>query len=204
MIHNVLIANRGEIAVRIIRGCREMGIRTVAVYSEVDRLSLHTRLADEAYPIGKAPSSESYLVQDRIIATALKAGADAVHPGYGFLAENGDFAESVEKAGLIWIGPPAEAIRLMGDKTVARQRMKEAGVPTVPGTLEPISDETAALKTAEEIGFPVLLKAAAGGGGKGMRVVSRREEFQPALQTARSEAKSAFGDDRVYIEKYLE
>ena len=204
MIHNVLIANRGEIAVRIIRGCREMGIRTVAVYSEVDRLSLHTRLADEAYPIGKAPSSESYLVQDRIIATALKAGADAVHPGYGFLAENGDFAARVEKAGLIWIGPPAEAIRLMGDKTVARQRMKEAGVPTVPGTLEPISDEAEALKTAEEIGFPVLLKAAAGGGGKGMRVVSRREEFQPALQTARSEAKSAFGDDRVYIEKYLE
>ena len=204
MIRKVLIANRGEIAVRIIRGCREMGIRTVAVFSEADRLSLHARMADEAYPIGKAPSSESYLVQERLIATAKKAGADAIHPGYGFLAENGDFAEAVEKAGLIWIGPPAEAIRLMGDKTIARQRMKAAGVPTVPGTLEPISNESDAIAMAEEIGFPVLLKAAAGGGGKGMRIVSRKEDFDSALSTARSEAKSAFGDDRVYIEKYLE
>ena len=203
MIRKVLIANRGEIAVRVIRACREMGIRTVAVFSEADRLSLHARMADEAYPIGKAPSTESYLVQECLIATAKKSGADAIHPGYGFLAENADFAEAVEKTGLLWVGPPAEAIRLMGDKTIARQRMKAAGVPTVPGTLEPISDESDAIVTADEIGFPVLLKAAAGGGGKGMRIVPRKEDFDSALRTARSEARSAFGDDRVYIEKYL-
>ncbi len=204
MIRKVLIANRGEIAVRVIRGCHELGVETVAVYSEADRKSLHVRLADEAYAIGPAPSAQSYLVQERLIATALKAGADAIHPGYGFLSENPDFAEKVVRAGLIWIGPPASAIRLMGDKTAARQKMQESGVPTVPGTLRPISDEDEALRVAKEIGFPVLLKAAAGGGGKGMRLVASEEDFHGALRAARSEAKSAFGDDRVYIEKFVE
>ncbi len=204
MIRKVLIANRGEIAVRVIRGCHEMGVETVAVYSEADRKSLHVRLADEAYAIGPSPSAESYLVQERLIATALKAGADAIHPGYGFLSENADFAEKVAQAGLIWIGPPASAIRLMGDKTAARHRMQESGVPTVPGTVEPVSDEGEAMRFAREIGFPILLKAAAGGGGKGMRLVREEKDLGSALRGARSEAQSAFGDGRVYIEKFLE
>jgi len=204
MIRKILIANRGEIAVRIIRACQEMGIQTVAVYSEADRLSLHTRTADEAYCIGKPPSTESYLVGERIVEVAKKAGAEAIHPGYGFLAENPDFAELVESEGLIFIGPPASAIRLMGDKTAARRRMREAGVPTVPGTLEALKDEKEALKAAGKIGYPVLLKAAAGGGGKGMRIVNGPEEMARAFRAAQSESQSAFGDSRLYIEKYLE
>jgi acetyl-CoA carboxylase biotin carboxylase subunit len=200
----ILIANRGEIAVRVIRACRELGISPVAVYSEVDHLALHVRLADEAYPIGAAPSRESYLVQEKIIAVAQQSGAEAIHPGYGFLAENPEFARRVKEAGLIFIGPPAEAMKIMGDKTAARQRMMAANVPIVPGTEKPLADEKAAVAVAKELGYPVLLKAAAGGGGKGMRVVKADGEMASALRAARSEAESAFGDGRIYIEKYLE
>ncbi len=203
-IRKILIANRGEIVVRIIRTCREMGIGTVAVFSEGDRAAMHVRLADEAYGIGPTPASESYLQQERIIDAALQAGADAIHPGYGFLAENPEFAEKVKAAGLIFIGPPPQAMRLMGDKTAARQTMQAAGVPIVPGTPEPLADAEAARAAAEKVGYPILLKAAAGGGGKGMRVVERAEDIAAAFRAASSEAASAFGDGRVYIEKYLE
>ena len=203
-IKKVLVANRGEIAVRVMRSCYEMGIRTVAVYSEADRTMPHVLMADEAYPIGPAPSSESYLVIDRIIAAARKAQADAIHPGYGFLSERAEFADRVAREGLIFIGPSAGSIRAMGDKTAARKLVSEANVPTVPGTPEAITSEEQARKFCRDFGFPVLIKAAAGGGGKGMRIVQKFEELTSALQGAKSEAEKAFGDSRVYLEKYLE
>lgn len=202
-LRTVLIANRGEIAVRVIRTCRERGVRTVAVYSEVDRNALHVRLADEAVAIGPAPSSASYLVGERVLEAARRTGADAIHPGYGFLSENAAFAAACAEAGVTFIGPPPEAIRLMGDKTEARKLMREAGVPMAPGTTDAIADPAEAEQVANGIGYPVLVKAAAGGGGKGMRVVDRREDFAGAFERARSEAQSAFGDGRVYVEKYL-
>jgi len=204
MFKKILIANRGEIAVRVIRTCREMGIETVAVYSQADRLALHVRMADEAYEIGPPPARESYLVQEKIIETAKRSGAEAIHPGYGFLSENAEFAEAVAAAGLIFIGPNGEAMRKMGDKTAARKLMQSAGVPTVPGSKDAVEDPNAALAIAEEVGFPVLIKASAGGGGKGMRLVHRSEDLISLFKTAASEARSAFGDDRVYVEKYVE
>ena len=204
MFTKVLIANRGEIAVRILRACRELGIKTVAVYSDVDRQALHVRYATEAYLLGPAPSNESYLKGDKIIEIALKCGAGAIHPGYGFLAENADFAQAVEDAGLEFIGPSPFAISSMGDKAIARKTMLEAGVPVVPGTkgTDRLSDEEL-LKLAPEIGFPLLIKATAGGGGKGMREVKNMDEMPSALNSARSEAMSAFGEDNVYLEKLL-
>ncbi|MBE7474222.1 MAG: acetyl-CoA carboxylase biotin carboxylase subunit [Anaerolineae bacterium] len=231
MFNKVLIANRGEIAVRIIRACREMGIRTVAVYSQADAAALHTRLADEAVLLGPAPANESYLRGDRIIAAALQTGCQAIHPGYGFLAENAKFAAAVIEAGLTFIGPSPEVIRLMGSKTAARELMQAAGVPVAPGYhaesggaeeqgsrgerspkrsfdnrqenkgLE--GKDEGFLAAAEEIGYPLLVKAVAGGGGKGMRLVSTATELPNALQSARREALHAFGDERVYLEKYL-
>jgi acetyl-CoA carboxylase, biotin carboxylase subunit len=199
----VLIANRGEIAVRIIRACRELGISSVAVYSEADATAPHVLLADEAYLIGPPPSAQSYLRSDVLIDVARRSGCDAIHPGYGFLAERAHFAEAVEDAGLIFIGPSAAAISAMGDKTKARQRMQAAEVPVVPGTTSAAKDAREAGTQAQEIGFPVLLKAAAGGGGKGMRVVEKPEDLARAFDAASNEAKSAFGDGSVYIEKYL-
>ena len=203
-IRKVLVANRGEIALRIIRSCQEQGIATVAVFSEADRRALHVREADEAYLLGGAEAAASYLHIERILAVAEESGADAIHPGYGFLAENPAFAEACIKAGLRFIGPPPEAIRAMGDKTLARQMMREAGVPIPPGTTEAVRDVEEAQAIAEHIGYPVLIKAAAGGGGKGMRLVFKPEEFPAAFRGAQSEARSAFGDERVYIEKYLQ
>ena len=203
-ITKVLIANRGEIAVRIMRTCQELSIRTVAVYSDADATSLHVRMADEAYHIGPAPSAESYLLAETILQVAKASGADAVHPGYGFLSENHVFAEACTEAGIAFIGPTPAAIQAMGDKTAARALMEKAGVPMAPGTIDAISDPEEAVGKAEDIGFPVLIKAAAGGGGKGMRIVRSIEDFSAALNTASSEAKSAFGDGRVFIEKYIE
>ncbi len=203
MFKKVLIANRGEIAVRIIRACHELGIEAVVIYSEPDRTSLHVQLAEEAYLVGKAQSSESYLKQDRILKIAKESGVDAIHPGYGFLAENAVFARSVEQAGIKFIGPKSKSIELMGDKTKARILAKELGVPTIPGSIEPIVDLEAANEIAKKLGFPVLLKAAAGGGGKGMRIVNEKSEFQSAFRGSQNEARSAFGDDRIYLEKYL-
>jgi acetyl-CoA carboxylase biotin carboxylase subunit len=200
----VLIANRGEIAVRVIRACHERGLEAVAVYSDADRDALHVRLADAAYPIGAPPSSESYLRGDKLLEVAAKAGCDAVHPGYGFLSENAKFAQKVLDAGLVWIGPPPSAIDAMGSKTGARQRMHAAEVPCVPGTLEPLRDDAEAVRIADEIGYPVMLKAAAGGGGKGMRRVDDRESLLDALASAKSEAKKSFADDAVYVEKLVE
>ena len=202
----ILIANRGEIAVRVIRACRDMGIATAAVYSECDRAALHVRLADEAWPVGPSPPRESYLRIDAIIDAARKAGADAVHPGYGFLAENEDFAAACRDAGLTFIGPSPEAITLMGSKTAARQAAIKAGVPVVPGTEEPLSDQASdaeVLKVAERIGYPLMLKAVAGGGGKGMRMVASAADLPGALRAARSEAQSAFGDGAVYLERRI-
>jgi acetyl-CoA carboxylase biotin carboxylase subunit len=203
MFTKVLIANRGEIAVRVIRACRDLGVKSVAVYSEPDRSSLHVRLADEAHLIGPAASSESYLKIDKIIATAKMVGAEAIHPGYGFLAENPAFARNCLQAGIVFIGPPPEAISRMGDKLAARKALKQAGVPVVPGAEDVIFDETGAIKIAEWIGYPILIKAAAGGGGKGMRIVNEQSELKAAIRGARQEAQSAFGDDRIYMEKYL-
>ncbi len=203
MFRKVLIANRGEIALRVIRACREMGIRTVAVYSEADRDSLHVRFADEDVCIGPAPARDSYLNIPRIIAAAEITGADAIHPGYGFLAENAEFAEICEHSNIVFIGPTADQIRLMGDKAMARRTMAEQGVPTVPGSEGTISDVDDAAKIAEEIGFPVLIKAAAGGGGKGMRVAPDRATFAKQFLNAQREAEAAFGDPSVYLEKYL-
>ncbi len=203
MFEKVLIANRGEIALRVIRACRELGVRTVAVYSEADARAPHVREADEAVLLGPAPSRESYLKGDLIIAAALKTGAEAIHPGYGFLSEREWFARAVRDAGLVWIGPPAEAIAAMGSKTAARTLAIAAGTPVVPGTTTALRDAAEAAEVAERFGYPVLLKAAAGGGGKGMRVVHRREELALALQAAQREAKNAFGDDAVYVEKYI-
>jgi acetyl-CoA carboxylase, biotin carboxylase subunit len=200
----LLIANRGEIALRIVRACHEEGLEAIAVYSAVDRASPHVRAADRAVAIGPAAPSESYLSIQRILAAAEQSGADAIHPGYGFLAERADFADAVERAGLVFVGPPASAIRAMGDKTEARRRMEAAGVPIVPGALAPTQDVDAALEAAGAIGYPVMVKAAAGGGGKGMRVVRSKEELAGALETARSEARKAFGDPSVYLEKFIE
>jgi acetyl-CoA carboxylase biotin carboxylase subunit len=199
----VLIANRGEIAVRIARTLREMGIASVAVYSEADREAVHTFAADEAYAIGPAPAAQSYLRGDALIETARRVGADAVHPGYGFLAESADFAARVGEAGLVWIGPSPEATRSMGDKVRARAIAVGAGVPVLPGTEEPVSDPAALRRIAERIGYPVVLKAAAGGGGKGMRRVDEAREFEQAVRLTQGEAKSAFGDDRLYLERWL-
>jgi len=204
MFKKILIANRGEIALRVMRSCREMGIEVVAVYSDADRTAPHVLFADEAYHIGPAPSTESYLNHAKILEVAQSSGAEAIHPGYGFLSENTDFASEVEKAGITFIGPPAEAIKTMGDKTMARQSMLRTDVPVVPGTEEPIDDLEQALSIAKRIGFPVLIKAAGGGGGKGMRIVESAEAFNDAVGKAQRESGSAFGDDRVYIEKYLE
>ncbi len=204
MIKKILVANRGEIAIRIMRSCREMGILSVAVYSEADRTSMHVRFADEAYCIGPAPSNESYLVIDNIIDAAKKSGADAIHPGYGFLSENAEFSERCKNEGLIFIGPSAYAINTMGDKITARKKMQSASVPVVPGTTEPIIDIKEAVETIHKIGLPVMIKASAGGGGKGMRLVKREEDIISSVSGAKSEAKSAFGNDAVYIEKYID
>ncbi|HWQ31641.1 MAG TPA: acetyl-CoA carboxylase biotin carboxylase subunit [Blastocatellia bacterium] len=204
MFRKILIANRGEIAVRVIRACRDLGISPVAVYSEADREALHVRLADEAYYIGEAPSVASYLVKERIIHVARLAGAEAIHPGYGFLAENAAFARQVEEAGIVFIGPSPASIELMGSKTSAREAALRAGAPIVPGTAQPLSDEAEARQVAAEVGYPVMLKAAAGGGGKGMRLVRSAAEIESAFTNARSEAQAAFGDPSVYIEKYIE
>jgi acetyl-CoA carboxylase biotin carboxylase subunit len=200
----VLIANRGEIALRIIRACHAENLEAVAVYSAADRAAPHVRAADRAVAIGPTPPSQSYLSIERLIAAARDSGAEAIHPGYGFLAERAAFAEAVEAAGLIFVGPPASAIRAMGDKTEARRRMKAAGVPIVPGASAPSADLAAALAAADEIGYPVMVKAAAGGGGKGMRVVNEPEALSGALEAARSEALKAFGDANVYLEKFIE
>jgi acetyl-CoA carboxylase biotin carboxylase subunit len=204
MFKKVLIANRGEIAVRIVRACRELGVRSVAVYSDVDRGALHVRLADEAYPIGPAPSSESYLVIEKILGVARYAHCDAIHPGYGFLAENPALPRVCFDAGITFIGPSAEAMEQLGSKTAARRIASAAGAPTVPGTLEPIKDLDELAAIARKIGFPVILKAVAGGGGKGMRSVERESDLASAWRDASSEAQNAFGDGRVYLEKYLE
>jgi acetyl-CoA carboxylase, biotin carboxylase subunit len=203
-IRRMLIANRGEIALRIIRACRELEITSVALYSDIDRRSLHVLHADEAYPLGGSAPRESYLNQSKIIQIANDCAVDAIHPGYGFLAENPEFADQVRSAGMLFVGPSGEAIRAMGDKTSARKMANRLGVPTVVGTVEPIQDMSEALTRAKEIGFPVLLKAAAGGGGKGMRIVRTEQDFEAAFRMARSESKGAFGDDRVYMEKYLD
>jgi acetyl-CoA carboxylase biotin carboxylase subunit len=204
MFRRILVANRGEIALRVIRTAREMGIETVAVYSEFDRLALHTRLADRAVSLGGSVPSESYLVGEKILAAARETGAEAIHPGYGFLAENAAFAQAVVDAGLVWIGPPSEAIAVMGDKIESRRAMQAAGVPVVPGLVDSLDDAQAAVAAAEEIGYPIALKAAAGGGGKGIRIVHRSSEMEVAFRTASGEAASAFGDGRLYMERYLE
>lgn len=203
-IKKVLVANRGEIAVRIMRACHELGLEAVAIFSEVDRRSPHVQMADEAYCVGPAPSRESYLAMDRIIEVARQARADAIHPGYGFLAENAVFAEKVLEAGIVFVGPGPESIRAMGDKTEARKLVGAVGVPTVPGTPDAVSDVHDVEQFADTFGYPLLIKAAAGGGGKGMRIVHSADELRSAFGAARSEALSAFGDARVYVEKYLE
>ncbi len=202
-IRKVLIANRGEIAVRIIRACREFDIETVAVYSEADPWALHARLADEAHYLGPPPASESYLNADKLIEIAKRAECDAVHPGYGFLAENADFAELVEKNDLIFIGPQPQAMRLMGDKLAARQTARDQGVPTVPGVYEKIATLQEAKKAAKEIGYPLLIKAAAGGGGKGMRLVSSESELKDSFERSMSEVQKSFGDPSVYLERFI-
>ncbi|SDI67790.1 acetyl-CoA carboxylase biotin carboxylase subunit [Alteribacillus bidgolensis] len=204
MFKRILIANRGEIAVRIIRACRELGIETVAVHSEADREALHVLMADEAYCVGPSSSAESYLKKTNLISTALKTGADAVHPGYGFLAENAEFAEICADHDLAFIGPSPEAISKMGAKAVARDTMEAAGVPIVPGTDGIIENEEEAVKTAEDIGYPVIVKATAGGGGKGMRVAEDPEDLKKAINMAQQEAATAFGDSGVYMEKFVE
>ena len=204
MFNKILIANRGEIAVRIIRACREMGIKTVAVYSEADRDALHTMLADEAICIGPASSSQSYLNMERILAACVVMKADAIHPGFGFLSENARFAELCEKCNITFIGPSGEIIHKMGNKSEARKTMMEAGVPVVPGTKEPVYQAEEGLKLAEEMGFPVMIKASSGGGGKGMRISRSREDFMDNFQSAQLESVKGFSDDTMYIEKYIE
>ena len=200
----VLVANRGEIAVRIFRTLRELGIGTVAVYSEVDRGSLHVSVADEAYLIGPGPAAESYLDPDRILEAATRAGAEAVHPGYGFLAENAGFARAVSRAGLVWIGPPADAIETMGSKTTARRQMLGAGVPVVPGTTEPVTAADDVRRLGDELGWPIAIKASAGGGGKGLKVVTSADEVERAFESASREGAAYFSDPAVYVERYLE
>src|SRR6476659_8273432 len=200
----VLVANRGEIAVRVFRTLRELGIGTVAVYSEVDRGSLHVQVADEAFLVGPGPAAQSYLDQERLLEVAQRAGAEAVHPGYGFRAENAGFARAVARAGLVWIGPPAEAIDVMGSKTAARERMAVAGVPVVPGTTEPVTSAEEVLRLGEELGWPRAIKAAAGGGGKGLKVVQSADEAERAFESAQREGQAYFSDPTVYVERYLE
>ena len=204
MFDKILVANRGEIAVRIIRACREMGIKTVAVYSEADRDALHTMLADEAICIGPAASSQSYLNMERILSACVVMQADAIHPGFGFLSENARFAELCEKCSIAFIGPSAEIINRMGNKSEARKTMMEAGIPVVPGTKEPVFTAERGLELAESIGFPVMIKASSGGGGKGMRVSRSREDFTENFQNAQLESVKGFSDDTMYIEKYIE
>ena len=204
MFRKILIANRGEIAVRVARACRELNVSPVAVYSEADAAALHVRVSDEAYLLGPATSAESYLKSERIIEVALACGAEAIHPGYGFLSEKAEFARAVERAGLTFIGPPADAMELMGSKTNARRAALAAGAPVVPGTTEPLSSFDDARETASRLGYPVMLKAAAGGGGKGMRLVAAEGGLQSAFDAARSEAAAAFGDSSVYLEKAVE
>lgn len=204
MIKKVLIANRGEIAVRIIRACREMGIETVAVYSEADREALHTQLADEAYCIGEAPSGDSYLNMERIISATVISGADAIHPGFGFLSENSKFAELCEKCNIIFIGPSSEVIHKLGDKSQARNTMMEAGVPVIPGSDEPMYEASVAANVANKVGYPVIVKAALGGGGKGMRVANTPDELESAFNTAQKEAIAAFGDGTMYLERFVQ
>ena len=199
----VLIANRGEIALRIVRACREAGLESVAVYSDADRASPFVRAADHARGIGPSPANQSYLRIDKLLEAARDSGAGAIHPGYGFLAERADFAEAVEEAGLVFIGPPSAAIRAMGDKTEARKRMTAAGVPVVPGSEGPVTDTAAAGDEAQRLGYPVLVKAVAGGGGRGMREVHREADLEGAIVSAASEAEKAFGDPRVYLEKLI-
>jgi acetyl-CoA carboxylase biotin carboxylase subunit len=204
MFKRILIANRGEIAVRITRACRELDIETVAVYSEADRESLHVKYADHAYPIGPAPSAQSYISNDQIIGVAKKSRAEAIHPGYGFLAENAGFAQRCKDEGIVFIGPSPEVIDQMGDKVKARQIMKAAGVPVVPGSDGILNSEEEVLQTAEAIGYPFMLKAVAGGGGKGLRLVRAQREVRSAFRAVRSEAASSFGDPRLYVEKFIE
>lgn len=203
MFKKILIANRGEIAVRVMRACRDLAISPVAVYSEADRDALHVRFADEAYEIGAAPSIESYLRMERVIEAAISAGAEAIHPGYGFLSENAEFARAVEAAGMVFIGPSASAMELMGSKTSARRVATEAGVAVVPGTTDPLTSLADARETAASIGYPVMLKASAGGGGKGMRLVLSEADLQSAFETAQAEAAAAFGNAEVYLEKAI-
>jgi acetyl/propionyl-CoA carboxylase alpha subunit len=202
-IRKVLVANRGEIAIRVFRTLREMGIASVAVYSDADRDAPHAFAADEAHRIGPAPAAQSYLDAEKVIQTARAAGADAIHPGYGFLAESADFAERVTRAGLIWIGPTPEATRALGDKVRARAIAIREGVPVLPGTEGPVSDPDELRRAADKIGYPVVLKAAAGGGGKGMRRVDGPREFEQAVRLTQGEARGAFGDDRLYLERWL-
>lgn len=204
MFKKVLIANRGEIAVRVIRACRDMGIATVAVHSEADKLSLHVQLADEAVPIGPAPAAESYLNMARIIRATHDTRSEAIHPGYGFLAENADFARLCEKEGIVFIGPNSGALALVGDKVRARQTMEKAGIPIIPGMKAIPKSVTEFEVAARSIGYPVIVKASAGGGGKGMRIVCGEKDLRPALEAGMREAKSAFGDESVYLEKYIE
>jgi len=196
----ILIANRGEIALRIIRACKEMGIKSAAVYSEADKTSLHAKFADEAYYIGESQASESYLNKEKIISLALSIKADAIHPGYGFFSENESFISDVDAAGITFIGPSSKSVRMMGSKTAARQLMQEHNVPIVPGTTSPINNLIEGLDIADKIGYPILLKASAGGGGKGMRKVELKEEFASALEATKREALKSFADDAVYIE----
>jgi len=203
MFERVLVANRGEIAVRIMRSLRDLGISPIAICSEADRHALHVRMADQVVCVGPEASKDSYLVIDNVLDAARRTGAQAIHPGYGFLSENAEFARRVTEAGLVWIGPPPAAIEAMGDKLIARRTVEAAGVPVVPGLSEPISDASAALEYAKSIGFPVMLKASAGGGGKGMRLVTQEADFVPALTAAGREAAGAFGNDQVYVEKFI-
>ncbi len=204
MFKKILIANRGEIAVRVIRACQELGIKAAVIYSEVDRTSLHVQMADEAYLVGPPAPRESYLNIDRIIDIAHKAKAEAIHPGYGFLAENADFSRRCEEEGIVFIGPNARALRLVGDKLMARQTMEVAGIPIIPGMKTVGRDYAAYSQEAKRLGYPVMIKASAGGGGKGMRIVHREEDLKPALEAGRREALAAFGDESVYLEKYIE
>ncbi|MCM1100123.1 MAG: acetyl-CoA carboxylase biotin carboxylase subunit [Clostridium sp.] len=204
MIRKLLIANRGEIAVRIIRACRELGIETVAVYSDADADSLHSELADEAVCIGPGPAAESYLNMERIMSAAMITGADAIHPGYGFLSENARFAELCERCNMVFVGPPSEVIAALGNKQAARNTMREAGVPVIPGTDRPVTEAEEGLALAERIGWPVIVKAVSGGGGKGMRTAHSADEFAKAFLTAQKEARAAFGDDSMYLEHFVE
>lgn len=204
MFKKILIANRGEIAVRIINACKELGIKSAAIYSDADITSLHTRLADEAHYVGASPASESYLNKNKILELAINIGADAIHPGYGFFSENANFIEEVEKSGIVFIGPSSNSVKMMGSKTAARTLMTKNGVPVVPGTLEAIKNVEEGILVSEKIGFPVLLKASAGGGGKGMRKVSNKDEFKSAFEATKREALKSFANDDVYLEKFIE